>query len=115
MTTILHILQHALGRDEVGRPERGAVEDYRNHFCTSPPGKGWDRCVEAVNLGLMTQHEPRAISGGDWIFTVTDAGKAYIAEHSPAPPKISRSQARYLRFLDEDSSMSFGEWLTVRA
>ena len=113
MTTPLSILQHALGRDGHGRRKNGASDDYRNHFCTSPPGEDWDRCIEAVALGLMTKHDPREISGWDSVFTVTAAGKAYIDEHSPAPPKVSRSKARYLKWLaiGDAYDVSFGDWL----
>ncbi len=107
MTAILAILQHALGRDEYGR---GA--DYRNHYCAG--GADVAICREAVSQGLMREHAGREISGGDPIFTVTDAGKAYIAEHSPAPPKVSRGKARYLKWLQVSDccpDLKFGEWL----
>lgn len=62
----------------------------------------------------MMEHPPRDISGGDHIFVVTDAGKAYIAEHSPPEPKRTRGQERYCRFLEADSGLSFGEWLKTK-
>lgn len=108
MTTILHILQHALGRDEYGRGT-----DYRNHYCTGEGSADLALCRDAVARGLMVEHAPREISGGDFIFTVTDAGKAFIAEHSPAPPKVSRGQQRYRRWLaaSDVRDVSFGDWL----
>ena len=110
MSTILHILQHALGRNEYGKnPNRRA--DYRNHFCTGEGSADFALCRDAVAAGLMREHAPREISGGDYIFVVTDAGKAYIAKHSPPEPKRSRGQERYRRFIDADSGLSFGEWL----
>lgn len=117
MTTILDILQHALGRDQYGRSPHPVGKpvndpDYRNHYCG---GSGPDlaTCREAVSLGLMMEHAPREISGGDYIFVVTDAGKAYIAEHSPKPPTVSRGKARYLRYLEvaDVCDWTFGEWL----
>jgi hypothetical protein len=42
---------------------------------------------------------------------VTLAGKAHVDEHSPKPPKVSRSKARYLAWLNADAPMSFGEWI----
>jgi hypothetical protein len=115
MMTMLAILQHALGRDQFGKPRHGG-EDYRNHVCV---GEGPDlvMCREAVSQGLMTEHAPRAISGGDPIFTVTAAGKAYIAEHSPAPPKLTRGQERYRKWLDvrDVYDISFGDWLKASA
>lgn len=112
MTTILHILQHALGRDEYGqRRDRSRADDYRNHYCAGD--NDLSMCREAVAQGLMVEHAPREISGGCPIFTVTDKGKAHIAEHSPAPPKLSPGKARYLRWLHlrDVLDLSFGEWL----
>jgi hypothetical protein len=108
---ILHILQHALGRDQYGRSPNG---DYRNHFCAGPDHSDFNTCREAVAQGLMRERPPRQISGGDHIFHVTDAGKMYIAANSPAPPKLSRGQRRYREWLDADGSLSFGEWLRSR-
>lgn len=108
MTTILAILQHALGRDQYGHGT-----DYRNHYCV---GSGPDlaTCREAVAQGLMVEHAAREVSGGDPIFTVTDAGKAYIAEHSPKPPKLTPGQKRYRRWLqvsDCRPDLTFVAWL----
>ena len=116
MTTMLDILQHALGRDQYGKSRRDG-EDYRNHYCA---GEGCDSlvtCREAVALGLMTEHAAREISGGDPIFVVTGKGKAYIAEHSPAPPKLTRGQERYRRWLSisDVRDISFGDWLKASA
>lgn len=106
MTTILHILQHSLGLDEYGRGK-----PYRNHYCIGERCDGFDLCRDAVAQGFMQEHAPREISGGDYIFTVTDAGRAYVREHSPAPPKLTRSKQRYLAFVDADCGLTFGEWL----
>jgi hypothetical protein len=114
VSDILHILQHAIGRNEYGKPKNGN-KDYRNHFCTGAGSTDFDTCREAVSLGLMTEHPPRAISGGDHIFRVTEAGKAYIAKNSPPEPKVTRSQARYRRFLNTAADfMTFGEWLRAK-
>lgn len=110
MTTILHILQHSLGRDKYGKSKRGQG-DCRNHFCTGPGANDFALCREAVSLGLMQEHAPRTISGGDHIFTVTAAGKAYIAQHSPPEPKLSRGKRRYREYLNADLNISFGQWL----
>ncbi len=106
MSTILAILQHALGRDEYGR---GA--DYRNHYCAG--GADVAICRDAVSRGLMVEHAAREISGGDPIFTVTDAGKAFVTARSPKPPKVSRGKERYLRWLtvNDITGWTFGEWL----
>lgn len=109
MTTILAILQHALGRDEYGHGT-----DYRNSFVTGPGGGCFALCNEAVAQGLMTDRGAVEMYDGDHVFTVTDAGKAYIAEHSPRPPKLTPGQVRYRRWLQVSDcypGLTFGEWL----
>ncbi len=103
VTTHLPILQHALGLDEYGRGR-----PYRNHYVTDGT-----ECDVLVAAGLMVRHPPREISGGMPIFVVTDAGKAYVREHSPPPPKASRGRTRYLRWLafSDISDEPFGAWL----
>ena len=70
-------------------------------------------CRDAVSRGLMVEHAAREISGGDPIFTVTDAGKAFVTARSPKPPKVSRGKERYLRWLtvNDITGWTFGEWL----
>ena len=108
MSTILDILQHALGRDQYGRGS-----DYRNHYCTGEGSADFALCREAVAAGLMRERPPSHVSGGDHVFVVTDAGKAYIAEHSPPEPKLTPGQARYRRwlFVADACGLSFGDWL----
>ena len=115
---VLHILQHALGRDEHGLPRSASGSDYRNHYVTGEACASYEACEEAERRGLMQRHARSPLSGGDWVFTVTAAGRAYVAEHSPKPPKVSRSQARYLRWLNSgaaDCGVPFGEWLKAGA
>lgn len=104
----LQILQHSIGADQHGRIVRGGG---RNHFVTGEGSKDHSHCMANVAAGLMTRRAGSAISGGDDIFHVTDAGRKAVAEHSPPPPKLTRSQRRYEAFLEEDSSLTFGEWL----
>lgn len=106
MDNELHILQHSLGVDQYGRGEQ-----YRNHFVTGPGSTDYDACMSLVDKSLMTRRPGSELSGGDDIFRVTDAGKAHVAEHSPAPPKLTRSQKRYQDYLDADCNVSFREWL----
>lgn len=110
MTTILSILQHALGRDQYGHNPHGGP-DYRNHFVAG--GDDVALCRAAVTQGLMREHPASAISGGDPIFTVTDDGKAYVAKESPLPPKLTPGQKRYRRWLhvEDATGETFGEWL----
>lgn len=106
----LHILQHSLGLDKYGH---GTF--YRNHFVTGEGSDDHDDCMALVNLGFMTFRPGNALSGGDDVFRVTDAGKAAIAEYSPAPPKLTRSQQNYRDWLSYDSDISFGDWLKYRS
>lgn len=102
----LSILQHALGVDQYGR---GA--QYRRHLVTGPGSVDFDTCVDLVGRGLMERREGSALTGGDDCFLVTSAGRTWMAENSPAPPKLTRSQQRYQDYLDADSGLRFGEWL----
>ena len=105
-TQQLQILQHALGLDEYGR---GAM--YRNHFCAG--GEDVDTCRELIALGLMRQHRTTEVFP-DFNCSVTDEGKAAVIRESPVPPKppkLTRSQKNYQRFLDADCGATFGEWL----
>lgn len=109
MTTMLAILQHALGRDRYGKCPAHVS---RNHYCV---GDGPDlvTCREAVAQGLMVEHAPSDISGGDFVFVVTDAGRSWMMTNSPVPPKVSRGKARYLRWLhvSDATGETFGAWL----
>lgn len=104
----LHILQHALGLDDYGQGNA-----YRNHYVANVDGDSYALCMTHVEAGRMTKHGPSEMYGGGWsyCFVVTEAGRKYVREHSPRPPKLTRSQRRYREFLHADSGMSFGEWL----
>jgi hypothetical protein len=102
----LHILQHSLGLNEYGQGR-----PYRNHFVTGPGSSDYDRCMALVAAGLMTRRAGSELTGGGDLFTVTDAGRAFVTENSPAPPTLTRGQHRYRRYLASDSGLTFGEWL----
>lgn len=104
----LHILQHALGLDDYGQ---GSA--YRNHFVATEGSESYGRCQAHADAGRMERHGPHGLYGGmtSYCFVVTEAGQQYVKEHSPEPPRLSRSQRRYRAYLAADSSMSFGEWL----
>ncbi len=118
----LAILQHSLGLDRYGKGPRiwhgpsdrpmdaGAT---RNHFVAG--GDDVAACRELVAAGLMIERPASELTGGCPLFHVADAGKAYVREHSPALPKLTRSQQRYREFLDADSGLSFLEWLKATA
>lgn len=105
---LLSILQHSLGVDFHGRGRQ-----YRNHFATGPKGDDFPLCRELVSLGFMADIGPRELCGGMHFFYVTDAGKSAMSAESPPPPKITRSQDRYRRFLNGSGGMTFREWLIV--
>jgi len=111
VNALLHILQHALGRDEYGVQRKNGGADYRNHFCTGTGSDDFRACEQAVTEGLMTRRDPSELSGGDFVYIVTPKGRVYIAEHSPKEPKLSRAAKRYRQWLDEDGPLKFGEWL----
>ena len=103
----LQILQHALGVDQFGR---GA--QHRSHVVTGSGSDDHPACMALTGRGLMKRWDGATLQfGGDDVFRVTDAGRAFVAEHSPPPPKLTRSQRRYRRYLDADSSLKFREWL----
>jgi hypothetical protein len=90
----LHILQHSLGVDQFGQGRQ-----YRNHFVTGEGSDDHPTCCGLVAAGLMTRQNGNQITGGDDAFFVTDAGRRYVAENSPPPPKLTRGQARYRDWL----------------
>jgi hypothetical protein len=107
---LLHILHHSLGLDEYGR---GTF--YRNRFVTGEGSIDHPICMELVALGYMSHRPAIELFGGMDGFIVTEAGKRAAVEHSPAPPKLSRSKQRYLDFLAYDGSMTFIEYLKWRS
>lgn len=102
----LGILQHALGVDQYGQGEQ-----YRNHFCTGPGSNDYDACMALVEQGLMMRRDGSPLTGGDYLFRVTDWGKAFVALSSPKPPKLTPGQQRYREYLIADSCLTFGEWI----
>ena len=88
----LQIIQHALGVDEYGRGQW-----YRNHFCAG--GRDEDVCRELVALGFMREHRTTEMLPY-YNCSVTEDGKKAMLEASPKPPKLTRSQVRYRRFLN---------------
>jgi hypothetical protein len=111
MSTILKILQHALGRDQYGVQQKNGGVDYRNHFVASEDGDTIGLCREAVAQGLATERKSSDLTGGDPVFFVTDKGKGYVATNSPKPPKLSAGQIRYQKWLDLDNGEKFGDYL----
>jgi hypothetical protein len=65
-------MRHALGISQTGGV-------YRNHFCTGPDSKDWNAWNELVEHGLASRQGPLEWMP-DYIFRVTDEGKALITE-----------------------------------
>lgn len=103
---LLQILQHALGVDQYGRGQR-----YRNHFCAG--GKDVANCAELVALGYMRSFQRSYLPYFNC--TVTDDGVKVMLRESPSPPKLTRSQLRYRKWLDvaDAYNCTFGEWLKM--
>lgn len=113
----LHILQHSLGCDQYGRVDRlyrdegdGAFGHYRNRYVSDPDAD----LTALVEMGYLADHGGYDVAGGMHYYRVTKEGLAKMRELSPAPPKVSRGRQRYLDFLSEDGSLTFGEWLKAR-
>lgn len=109
MNKKLDILQHSLGLDQYG-----GGNQHRNHFVTGEGGINHALCSELVADGLMKNCGSSAITGGDDCFVVTAQGIDYVALNSPVkppPPKLTRSQQNYQRYLDSECDFSFAEWM----
>lgn len=102
----LHILQHSLGCDKYGNGTR-----YRNRYVTDATSTEGMECQELCRLGFMRDLGRQEIAGGMNCYSVTALGEKAMIENSPKPPKLSRSAARYRKWLQADCGMKFGEWL----
>jgi len=105
----LQILQHSLGLNQYGQGRQ-----YRNHFVAGPGSTDFAICIELVEAGLRKRRSSFILTAGDEVFHVTPAGVDFVALNSTKPPKVSKSKARYLRFLEYgdgfDSFLQFCRW-----
>lgn len=90
---ILHVLQHALGRDQYGISRSGDGQG-RSHFVASPGHADFEICRKAVSLGLMTENPASNLSGGSAVFFVTTEGMRYVDVNSQKPPDIGMNYYR---------------------
>jgi len=102
----LDFIQHALGVNEFG-----CGRQYRNHFVTDAAGPDGLVCERLVGKGLMERGRKDELTGGSQCYHVTFTGKRAMASESKLPPVQTASQRRYAQYLNEDSGLSFGEWL----
>ncbi len=74
----LRILRHALGLN----PD-GTGTSYRAHYyVVYPVTEQWQKCSILTHDGLMDSADGRS-------FLVTDSGRAFVAEHSPAAKRAA--------------------------
>lgn len=110
----LQILQHALGLDQYGQGEM-----YRNHFCAGESDE--DICRQLVAMGYMRLWPHADPNTGEtpgypyYNCSVTEAGKTVVLAQSPKPPKLTRGQQRYRRFLRAGLGISFGEFIKMES
>jgi hypothetical protein len=65
--------QLKLARHALGLPNRRKIS-YRNHFVTGPGCTDYDNWMQLVSAGNATRRNGSALTGGDDIFFLTDAG-----------------------------------------
>lgn len=68
-----HILQHALGISNGGK-------EYRNHFVAGEGSTDYPHCESLVEKGYMTRRDGSPLTGGDYVYFVTDAGRQALKE-----------------------------------
>ena len=72
----------------------------RNFFWTSLGNKDSIEFEKLVESGLAGKRTPPAWMGDEVIYFLTDAGIESAEESFPKPEKLSRSKARYQRYLE---------------
>lgn len=70
----MNVLQHSLG----------GLKAYRNHFCTGEDTDDYPICSGLVEKGLMSVGRGGAMSGGSYVFRVTEKGKKIALAVDPA-------------------------------
>ena len=110
----LEILQHSLGVDQYGRTPKGYTPFTRNHFCAGPADEL--DCRALIEMGFMVQHQTTEVFP-DFNCSVTYKGQGAMKKASPEPPKLTRSQLRYRRFLEADGCCgeTFREFLAYES
>lgn len=104
----LHILCHALGRDDYARLPSGRVDEYRNHY---DPSEEVQPSIDVlVRLTLM---EPYECLGGWTMYRVTDEGRRQAIKQAPPAPRMTRAARRYRKWQNtrDAHGLTFGQWL----
>jgi hypothetical protein len=102
------VMHHALGITDPSQPA-----PYRNHFVASNGHHDMPALERLCSDGLMVEGgKPSFCDDRSRVFYVTDSGKAVAMETRPKPPKMTRSQKRYQRYLEYgDGFESFLDYL----
>lgn len=102
----IHILCHALGRDDYGRLI-GKTE-YRNHYDPGP-----DAMPDVQSLADAGLVEPYLCSGGWTMYRVTDEGRRQAIKQAPPAPSKTAAARRYRKWMDtrDAHGLTFGQWL----
>ena len=110
-STELEVLQHSLGVDHYGVSRCGG----RDWFAVGPGSYDFSTCMGLVCKGLMVDCGAVSWMAGEHVFRVTYAGRKFVRAFSERPPKRTRSQRRYTRYLESAAEvMSFGSYLKGR-
>lgn len=84
----IDILAHTLGNGE------------RNYFVADQGHSDMPTLLQLESDGFMGRMAtPSFLPNNDLVFYVTRAGKIWLEENRPKPPRITRDQKRYIRFL----------------
>jgi hypothetical protein len=67
------VMRHALGLTRSSR-------EYRNHLVTGEGSTDYPICESLVADGLMRRYDGNPLSGGDYIYKVTDAGRKALKQ-----------------------------------
>lgn len=103
------ILLHTLGLNYERRPDR-------NYYCAHVAAESdtLQALRRLVDLGLM--REGRLINeGADRLYHATEDGRTHARSLLPPPRKLTRSQARYQRYLQVGDVYTFREFLALEA
>jgi len=103
----LGLIHHALGLSD---PYRTAPP-YRNHFVAGEGHSDNEGLARLVAAGLMTRRS-HPLSGGDFLYTVTDKGINLGMKTRPAISSKKRRYRRFLSLLDCCPELTFREFLT---
>lgn len=101
------VLLHTLGITEPGS------RSTRNLFVTGKNDPYVADMEALVAAGLMREtRAPGFLPEGGRVFRATDAGLAHALSIQPKPPKLTRSQQRYRRWLEGPGDfMSFRDYI----